>query len=693
MMKDFCILKRGHMIQFRRIIAVSTLFISQTTLAQDSTSKSLEEVIVTGQHKPQSLKNSVYQVKLINEKRIKLSGATNIQQVLNTQLGFRFSNDNTLGTTDVAINGMSGRNVKILLDGVPVLDRFDARVSLSQIDINTIEKIEIVEGPMSVSFGSDAMAGVINIITKKGNLNSLSLNMRVQEETAGKEYHALNYKGNHTQSFNISTKKNNLYFTAGITHNDFNGFGGDEYGREKTWLPKNQLLGNAKIGYKNTKLDIYYRVDGLAEKITDRNKINYETAIALDQKFITDRILHQVQSNYTINDKLTLNSFLAFTNLQRSTKTYYHDFVKNIDSIGTGDGQQDVSKLNSVSFKNTLQYTFSSKLSFQPGLDINHEKVSGDRVLGTPTIDDYAFFLSAEYKPTSKINIRPGFRLIKNSKFTAPPIIPSINTKFVLAKNVDMRLSYGVGFRAPALRELFFQFVDVNHNIVGNPNLKAETSNSLNGSLSWTVPNLKTVSLTTTLNGFYNAFREQIQLIQNANNLLQYSYYNIEKAKTKGFSIDNKINVKSLEANVGFTYTGLQRQFTEDATKIITSNFLWTPEVNANITYRLNKIKTTLGLFYKFVGVKPDLRNDPTGREPGLFPTSTSSYNLADFTITTNAHKNFTVNAGIKNIFDVSAVNSNTVISSNLSHNNSNALLVSYGRSYFVGLVFQFNKK
>ncbi|HAO46224.1 MAG TPA: hypothetical protein DCQ97_04825 [Chitinophagaceae bacterium] len=107
-------------------------------------SKDLSEVIITGQYKPQSVKKSVYQVRVINSERIKLSGATNVQQVLNNQVGFRFSNDNTLGTTDVQLMGMSGRNVKILLDGVPMIDRGDTRESLNQVDINSIERIEIV---------------------------------------------------------------------------------------------------------------------------------------------------------------------------------------------------------------------------------------------------------------------------------------------------------------------------------------------------------------------------------------------------------------------------------------------------------------------------------------------------------------------------------------------------------------------
>jgi outer membrane receptor for ferrienterochelin and colicins len=672
--------------------------ITNSAFSQDTARlKFLDEIVITGQPKPQSLKNSVYQLKVINSERIKLSGATNVQQVLNNQLGFRFSNDNTLGITDVQINGMSGRNVKILLDGVPLIDRSDERASLSQIDINTIERIEIIEGPMSVSFGTDAMAGVINIISKRNDTHTLSISAKTQEETAGKEYYPFSYKGVHTQNLNIATNKNNFSFNAGATHYAFDGFGGDKYGRGKSWLPKEQFLGNGKIGYKKNKLNIYYRFDGMTETIRKRNPINIDLDVRLaksiDQRFVSNRLMHQIQSNYRFNENINLASSLAYTNFKRTTSTDYHDFITGIITPGNLDGQQDVSKLNAINFKNTLQYSVSSKLSFQPGLEINHEKASGERIVSSPFINDYAVFISTEYKPTAKINIRPGIRFQSNSTYKSPPIIPSINTKFSINKNVDIRLSYGTGFRAPVLRELFFRFVDVNHNIVGNPNLKAENSNSFNGSVHWNIVNTNNIKVSSIAIGFYNVFRNQITLIENINVPTQFSYFNIDLVKTKGVSVDNKIAYKNLNASVGLNYTGFKRKYDVSLYKNIKEVFLWTPELNANIIYKLSNLNSSFALFYKFVGTKPDLRNDPTGREPGLFPTSTNAYHLADFTITTILNKNLTINTGVKNLFDVTAVNSTTIVSSSVSHNTAGALSVNYGRSYFVGLNFQWNKK
>ncbi|MCH5715152.1 TonB-dependent receptor plug domain-containing protein [Niabella hibiscisoli] len=168
------------------LFILTALSANQYLHAQSDTSKVLEEVTVsTGQYAPQSLKKSVYKIKVITAEQIKARAALNLIQVLNMEPGIRFSNDNTLGVTDIQLMGMTGRSIKILLDGVPVADRNDTRESLNQIDIQTIERIEIVEGPMSVIYGSDALAGVINIITKKIRIPALQLGHVLRRKPQG----------------------------------------------------------------------------------------------------------------------------------------------------------------------------------------------------------------------------------------------------------------------------------------------------------------------------------------------------------------------------------------------------------------------------------------------------------------------------------------------------------------------------
>jgi outer membrane receptor for ferrienterochelin and colicins len=679
------------------LLLLAIAFNAATAFAQQDSlfHKNLEELVVTGQYKPQTLKKSVYQVRVINNERIKQSGASNIQQVLNSQVGFRFAADNTLGTTDVQLMGMSGRNVKILLDGVPMVDRGDTRESLNQIDVNSIDRIEIVEGPMSVSYGSDALAGVINIITKKNKNNGLTLTAKVQEETAGSEYHTFNYKGVHQQNIGVDYKKNNWGFTAGGSHNDMNGFGGDAYGREKDWLPKEQWLGNARISYDKGPFNIYYRTDLLHEDIADRGAINYGNYKAIDKKYSTNRFTNQLQGSYSFNKKLQLAATVAYTDYKRSTRTTRHDFEKNTDELTTGEGEQDISKFNSFVFRTTVQYQLSNKVSLQPGVDINREAASGPRISNNPSITDYAAFVSAEIKAGSRLSLRPGLRFIKNSVYDAPPVIPSINTKLIISKKFDLRFAYAYGFRSPALRELYFYFVDANHNVVGNPNLKAENSNSFNASLNWNAIPKPERTYSISLSGFYNAFNNQIDFALSSPTSNQYTYYNVNKAKTVGGTLENKYTYKNLESSLGFSYVGIFRKLYDekDYTNETDKDFLWSPELNASVSYNVNAIKTRFNLFYKYTGKKPQLvTGTNAANQRALLIAETEAYHLADLTGTTKINKYLSVNAGVKNIFDVTNVSNNAAVSTSV-HNAGYSVAIGYGRSYFVGLNFQWNKK
>ncbi len=674
---------------YRYFLFISFLFFTAFSYSQTDSAnyQHLETVVVTGQYSPQTLKKSVYQVRVINHEAIELTGATSVQQVLNTQLGFRFTNDNALGISDLKLNGMGGNNVKILLDGVPMADRYDQRVSLSQIDIHNIERIEIVEGPMSVSYGSDAMAGVINIITKKQSGNNLSLDASAREETVGNEYYPFSYKGVHNQNIQLNYKKKHFLFAAGGTHNDFDGSGGDAYGRGKTWKPKEQWFGNARLGYASEHFNIYYRIDGVHELIKARNPINMNNYKAVDQEFLTGRYIHQVQGSYRINSKIHFNSFLAYTHYRRQTKTIRHNFEDNTIEPNQA-GEEDLSGLNNLSFKTTVQYEVSPILSLQPGIDINHEKASGDRIEGSPAINDLALFASAEIKPVATIKIRPGFRFSSNSQYNAPVITPAVNTKFELNKQWDLRLAYGYGFRAPTLRELYLTFFDANHSLIGNTNLKAEHSHSINGSITFAPEFANAVTFKSVLSGFYNQYSNQIQLVQSVTNDQEYTYYNIDRSNTAGGGIENQLNMKNLRITVGFAYTGYSSEQFENKDYIKEDNreYLWTPEISSDLVYNIPKIKTKLGLYYKFAGKKPSFSFGTINNEDAILLNHTASYSLADFSLATEVHKYFTVNAGVKNIFDVTNV-ANTVITSG-THSGSGPLSIAYGRSYFIGLAF-----
>ncbi len=500
----------------------------------------LQEVVITGQFSPQSLRNSVYKMRVINKLKIEEKAATNVQNLLNTELGVRLSNDMALGETDFELMGMSGRNVKVLLDGVPLIDRDALKQSLSQIDINTIERVEIVEGPMSVMYGSDALAGVINVITKKtavsSDKNRWNITARVQEESAGNEYAPFSGKGIHNENISLSwAHKKGFYAGGGFSRDASGGWKGDKPGRETQWQPKDQYLANGTIGYKHDKFHAWYRLDYLDETIyTALNALPLTPNEIIDRDFETDRFTHQLQAEWRANHRLWFNLAASYQDYERRSRTVVTDTLRNKKWLSLDPAAQDTTKQQVCFARATATWRITPELTLQPGLEYQWNHVTGGRIKGQPEMTDVSVFVSAEWTPWKWLNVRPGLRSVFNSVYSAPPAIPSLNTKIALAEDMDLRLSYAYGFRAPTLRELYFSFHNANHNIDGNPELKAEYSNNVTGSFVWRILHGGSVRLTSALTGFYNDFNNRIVIAADKNDPAHNIYDNVDKYKTTG---------------------------------------------------------------------------------------------------------------------------------------------------------------
>jgi outer membrane receptor for ferrienterochelin and colicins len=657
----------------------------------NETGITLDDVVVTAQFGKQSLRNSVFQVRTIDSERIRLRGATNIQTILNTELGIRFSNDPALGTTDIQLMGMTGQSVKILLDGIPLVDRGATRESLGQIDINTIERIEIVEGPMSVIYGTDALAGVINLISKKHEgKDNLTISARVQEETVGEEYDAFTKKGIHNKNLGITWQKNGFHVSGSVTGNHFGGWQGDSTGRIKAWMPKEQMLYTTGIGYSKEKWNLWYRFNGTDETIKYLGQARTNTdgsQAASDKDYITKRWFHQAQGQYQASDKLSFNGALSYTDYSRRTLSTNVNLSTGNRTLSTDAASQDKSVFTTLFFRGTALYKINPKVSLLPGVEINNNHSSGQRILGSPTINEYAFFVSSELKITPVIKLSPGIRFIKNSVYDAPPLIPSLNAKIELNKSFDLRMGYARGFRSPALRELYFDFHDASHSINGNVNLKAEYSNSFNTFLTWRAIEDSKLRVTSTLGGFYNIFHDRIDTGFDPYNPTQTTYLNISLFKTTGISLDNKVYWKNLTASLGGNYMGSYNEFSENA-ELDESlpEFVWSPEVNVNLLYSFPKIGTTINFFYKYTGKKPAYAILDTKPVTASLK-KISAYHMADLTLTKTIGKYVNLIGGAKNLFDLTAIKNTTIGS---GHDASGPGF--NGRSYFLGLNIQWSK-
>ncbi|HEY3429389.1 MAG TPA: TonB-dependent receptor, partial [Cyclobacteriaceae bacterium] len=649
------------------------------TIELESSVSLLDDVIVTGQYEPTSVRQSVYKVRVLNEDRIKTQGTAKLQDVLSTELNIRFQQDQALGVSTISMQGLPGQNVKVLLDGVPIVGRqaTSNAVDLNQINVNTIERIEIVEGPMSTIYGADALAGVINIITKKPEQEKLSGSVKLHEESLGDEFSFFK-EGIHQENINLGYRWKNWYASSDVAHTYNGGWQGDTTGREMQWNPKKQWLIGSTVGIQKNTWDAFYRLDYLNENIY--NPAEFSGSEALDQHYITNRFMHQLQGKFSLSEKLDFNGIISYTDYSRKTQTITVDRSTGEETLALGPGLQDVTSYDGITTRGTIVYKISDKFSLQPGYDINLESGSGGRLKdGKNSISDYALFLSAEIKPISFLSIRPGIRMIRNSVYEAPPVIPSINTKVDLSAKHDLRLSYGRGFRAPSLRELYFDFFDSNHSIVGNPNLEAELSHSFNASWNWYFIKSSSLSYTSAVNGFYNSIDNMISYAMEGT---VTTLINIDKYKSQGFTWTHALQTKSFNISAGFGYTGRYNQYSNASTDL--PEFTWSPEFNSSASYTFSKVGVTASMYYKFTGKTPFYEPDADS-DPPVHLAEADSYHWADVTVQKTFYKHLSISLGVRNLFNVTQVRSSSLQGGTHS---SGSNLMGCGRSYFMTLTF-----
>ena len=675
------------------LVAIALTMIAS---AQEDTTraKELSEVIVTGQYKPQSARASVYQVRTISKERIKQQGATKLQDVLNTELNIRFSQDVATGGSDITMLGLKGQNVKILVDGLPMTGRQGTsnEININQIDINSIERIEIVEGPMSVIYGADALAGVINIITKKAAAAKLSVTARLHEETVGNEYN-LSQQGIHNQYAGFTWRHKKWEIGGGFTHNYFGGWKDTASGRELVWHKKDQLMANGFVAYHLSKFNIRYRIDGLDEIIT--NPGNFQTFpdqvtgehLAYDQEYLTNRVMHQLQSSYFVNSDLNFQLQSSYTDYSRQVFSTTVSEQTGKTSLDMGTGRQSVVDFTGFTTRALMNYRLSKTFTFQPGIDINLDRGEGERLKsGTNKVNDYALFVTWEITPSKNINIRPGLRFIENSVYDAPPVIPSINTKFGLTSNIDLRIAYARGFRSPSLRELYFNFFDASHQIIGNPDLKAETSHSFTGSLNWKQDVSGKGVYTAVISGFYNSVKNLIDYAVSANDPNIFILTNVSDSKTAGVNFNSTAKCKQWNVAAGFGYTGFYNDYS--ATDESFPQMQWSAEVTSTIGYSFKNIGLNANLFYKFTGKRPYYAVN-SNQEVVL--TEQEGYHMADLTVNKKIFDYLSINAGIRNLFDVDRITSR--YAGGGTHGSNGVRNLATGRSFFVGLNFNWEKK
>ncbi len=620
----------------------------------DKTEVLLNEVVVTAQYAPNSPDKSVQKIRIIDSKKIESMAAVNLRDLLSNELNIRLSQDNILGSS-MSLQGISGENVKILIDGVPIIGRLNGNIDLSQINLNEIERIELIEGPLSVNYGTNALAGTINIITKKTKNKKNSVSLSSYNENIGNFNQHMSYFGNH-QNHNYSLSAGRNFFDGWNPDDkffsDFKPTIADS-NRFKQWKPKEQLFGRINYQYSFKKHQVGIKSEFFNEKITNRGlPISPYKETAFDDFYYTKRIDNVFFANGNFNPNIQYNSIISYNYFDRIKNTYFKDLTTLNKELSTQPESQDTSVFTLAMARGSFIFqNDTNKINFELGYDLNYENAYGKKIINQQqSMGDYALFSTAEIKPFNKLIIKPGFRYTYNTNYKAP-LIPSLNVLYRL-NAFSIRASYARGFRAPSLKELYFYFVDINHNIVGNNNLAAEASN--NYSLNIQHKKIfKQVIVQNDAGVFYNDIRNLITLAQINNQ--EYSYINIGFYKTQGFNFNSAILFNHFKFNSGFAYIGryniLHQQFPE------TQAYLYYPEIRVNAIYEWKKINAALALFYKYQGRFNSFSLDANNN---VYNTFINDYQIADVTISKKFFKQkLMLSSGVKNIFNVSNVAAN----------------------------------
>lgn len=427
------------------------------------TSFDLNEVVVTGTRTPKALKDTPILTRLITEKDIRRSDATNIQDLLQQELpGVEFSYAMNQ-QINMNVSGFAGQGVLILLDGERLAGETMENTDFSRLSMNGVSRIEIIRGAASALYGSNASGGVINIISKEADRPwSLGLNVRGADHREWRAGGDLALKAKNVSNvLDVAFSRIDTYSVCLDTKDlcDFRNVYGHRcwnFRDRFCWTPRQNLRLAARGGYYfkerlyNPDTPDRYRdfSAGLRGEwdISPTDKL--EVSYAFDQYDKSDYI-----KDYAIDVR-------DYSNVQNTIRAIYTHYTRGKDALTVGaDVMRDY--LDTYQFgpgETHSQYTADAFLQYDYNITPHWEIIGGARY-------DY-FSDSRDSRLTAKLSAR------------------------CRTGNLTLRGGYSGGFRTPTLKEKYMRFnmADI-FDIHGNPELKAETSHNFNLSAEYTYAN------------------------------------------------------------------------------------------------------------------------------------------------------------------------------------------------------------
>ena len=569
-------------------------------------------------------------VLVITRDDIRRTNASNLAELLKYHLNFDVVYLGRNGYDALYLGG-DRKNLKVLMDGVPLFTNAHDRVDLSSIFIHNVDRIEIVKGSFSALWGTDAVTLVINIISLNLNKDYTQINAGLHVSDPG--YHDAKAK------FQLNTARHrfNLFGSRSF----FSGFQGIDSARVMQWKPLVNYNFNTGYSYTLMKgIEAFAWMDNTFQKVLDRSYPIQNTTRAVDHELNVNRGV------YVAGIQGQLSKYHHFR-FDQSITTYHLKDLRIMKELTTleerkEDFENPSDSLNYRQFRTSmvLRKKPENKVGYTTGLEFIHQvdKVVGVREAIKSTITEMSFFGGLEYRPDERTEMDMTVRLSGSSKFRTPPIYDG-NFKYQMTEDAFIYLSYSRSYRTPSWNELFYIYDRPDINIQGNLNLRSEATNTFFGRFDIIGDHMDfRFSL------FFLNTRNGIELVLNDKERNSYKFVNTRLFKSIGNIVEVNGDFRYTDFDFGISNAGVNR-FPDQV-----GNYNFTIELIANVQQEIPGTNLEIWVFNKLVTSRTDLIENEDGT---LEEQQLDGYTYSDAGVSyyfERAHLN--VSIGCKNIFN-----------------------------------------
>jgi outer membrane receptor for ferrienterochelin and colicins len=606
---------------------------NQYNLGITESNVDLNEVVITGTKTEKSIKDVPVITQVIKAEKMIEMGVTNITDALQKSVpGLDVSQFGT--RTAITMQGLNANYVLFLIDGERLAGEINGDIDYSRLNLDNIDRIEIIKGASSSLYGSNAIGGVINIITKK-----------TTEPFEAKIYSRY-------------SKFNELFSGAGIalkngifaSRTNFNYNRTDGY--DLTPESQHDWTQNPFSSYNiNQKFEI-----------TPGTHLSFVMNVGyyqFERGNVSARPAHDFYRD--LNGGLNGKYYFGKHSIDFS---YYRDRYSTYDVLELLNNRQDMVSYDIIQTARTqANFHLSDKNTIITGLEYNYEDLFSTRIDGnTKNADETVLYAQEDIRFGERLDLVAGIRASNHSNY-GMHAAPKISIMYKLGV-FNFRTSAGLGFRSPTLKELYMNFDHFGEwRIIGNPLLKPESSKFISGSVEFLKP-WNNSSVTLYRNDLKNMINGDHWLPDTGQELVR-QYQNIASAYVYGVDFISKQKIsKSFWFSTGYScvysYDNQTKLQLYGSTRH-SGNFAF------DYNFRKNDYSFTAQVYCKLMGEK-------------FYDTVTSiDKPYANWRITVSQeYKWIRLTTGLDNVFNI-------ILKNNLD-------FISPGRRIFIGLNFDLGK-